>query len=190
MKYSPGPQKFHNPGKGWYPSYEDSLRELVRAQNLWASVLTLTLTTQGTWRCLFNRFMVWYLHCCLPRGIVSEIASSNTCKVRIVSDALSIHVHSAAPMKAQMRNIAFPIVENWEDSNKELVLELGTGGWMGFHQWKGKESFSWQNKATAEGRGGKQEVQGTATTDCHAERVQHVILSLSAKQWTWSKLSY
>lgn len=72
--------------------------------------------------------MPWYPPCYLPQGIVSEIASSNTCKIRIASDALSIRVHSAAPMKAQARSIAFPIVENWEDSNKELVLELGTAG--------------------------------------------------------------
>lgn len=72
--------------------------------------------------------MPQFPHCYLPQGIVSETASSNTCKIRIVSDALSICVHSAAPMKAQTRSIAFPTLENWEDSNKELVLELGTAG--------------------------------------------------------------
>lgn len=69
-----------------------------------------------------------YPHCYLPQGIVSEAASSHTCKIRIVFDALSIRVHSAAPMKAQMRSIAFPTLESWEDLNKELVLELGTAG--------------------------------------------------------------
>lgn len=84
-------------------------------------------------------------HCYLPHGAVSETVSGNTCKIRIASDAWPICVHSAVPMRAQVRSISFPVLENQEDSREELVLnwallaeqDLTNGKGQGLLQAKG-----------------------------------------------------